>query len=91
MIVMRKRAKKWYTVRYTYNNGMQLESKVIATSAINALRKDGAWRFLHDALFQSGSSGQATASAEDGELDAVLYCGYSSNGKWHARYEEDVI
>lgn len=84
-----------YLISYSYNNGTTMTEKVSATSGIKALKKARAYTFLRDAMFQTGSSGEADAYELDefGERkrccpDATLCCYYTGNGKWHATYFE---
>lgn len=83
---------KKYRIVYFYNNGETLNETVLASSAINAIKKAKAFNFLKSSMFQTGSTGTASAYelTEDGffsnsEPDAVLECSYNC-GKWHARY-----
>ena len=82
---------KKYRISYSYNNGTTMSETVSATSAINALKKARAFNFLKSSMFQTGSTGTASAyELKDGffsnsEPDAVLECSYNC-GKWHARY-----
>ena len=83
-----------YQINYHYNNGTTYKEEVSAPTAIKALKKAGAHNYLKNVMFQNGSEGTAKAYEiyEDGNEatseSATLYCRYSCNGKWYARYEE---
>ena len=86
---------KKYRIIYFYNNGTTMAETVSASCAINALKKAKAYNYLKSEMFQTGSTGTASAYelTEDGvfsnpDPDAVLKCSYS-RGKWHARYNEE--
>ena len=81
-----------YKIYYRYNNGTTMNEEIEATSAIKALKKVKSYNFLKQVMFQTVSTGTASAYVltKDGilrnsEPDAKLECSYSC-GKWYARY-----
>lgn len=78
---------KTYEIDYCYHASKRLITHRRASSAINALRRDRAYRFLNTILFQTGDNGRATATNPDDKKDtATLFCEYTPQGKFHAQY-----